>query len=202
MANFDSIWQLTTNAPIALGTTSLVFEVVSGPSGVAAGTYNRVTVDSRGRVTYGTNPITLGGYGIGDAYTKDQTYAGFVKQGGGIGMLTNQVLLGWNGSSLLAQVDMYALGNLWYSGNFNPAEKQARLELVASIAAFPLSWAPAGWLKCNGAAVSRTAYADLFARIGTMFGGGDGYSTFNLPDYRGEFLRGFDDGRGLMPAVQ
>ena len=117
--------------------------------------------------------------------------------GGGIGMLTNQVLLGWNGSSLLAQVAMYALGNLWYSGNFNPAEKQARLELVASIAAFPLNWAPAGWLKCNGAAVSRTAYADLFARIGTMFGGGDGYSTFNLPDYRGEFLRGFDDGRGL-----
>ena len=197
VANFDSSWQLTTNAPIALGSTNLVFEVVSGPSGVAAGTYTRVTVDSRGRVTVGYNPTTLAGHGITDAYTKDQTYAGFAKQGGGVGMLSNAVLFGWNGVNLMAQVDLFQLGNLWYSGNFNPAEKQARLELVSSICAFPLSSAPAGWLKCNGAAISRTVYADLFARIGTNFGGGNGVTTFNLPDYRGEFLRGLDDGRGL-----
>lgn len=196
-ANFDSLWQLTTNAPISLGVTNLVFEVVSGPSGVTAGSYTNVTVDSRGRVTYGTNPTTLAGNGIGDAYTKDQTLAGFTKQGGGVGMLSNSVLFGWNGANLMAQVDLFQLGNLWYSGNFNPAEKQARLELVSSICAFPLSSAPTGWLKCNGAAISRTVYADLFARIGTNFGGGDGVSTFNLPDYRGEFLRGLDDGRGL-----
>lgn len=196
-ANFDSLWQLTTNAPISLGVTNLAFEVVSGPSGVTAGSYTKVTVDSRGRVTAGSNPNTLAGYGIGDAYTKDQTLAGFAKQGGGVGMLKNSVLFGWDGAKLLAQVDLFQLGNLWYSGNFNPAEKQARLELVSSICAFPLASAPAGWLKCNGAAISRTVYADLFARIGTTFGGGDGVSTFNLPDYRGEFLRGLDDGRGL-----
>lgn len=196
-ANFDSLWQLTTNAPIVLGATNLEFEVVSGPSGVVAGTYTRMTVDSRGRVTYGNNPSTLSGMGIADAYTKDQTFAGFAKQGGGMGMLANAVLLGWSGSSLVAQVDMLPLGNLWYSGNFNPAVKQERLELVSSIAPFPLSYAPAGWLKANGAAVSRVAYAELFARIGTTFGAGDGATTFNLPDYRGEFLRGFDDGRGL-----
>ena len=57
--------------------------------------------------------------------------------------------------------------------------------------------APAGWLKANGAAVSRTAYAALFAAIGTTYGAGDGRSTFNLPDLRGEFLRGWDDGRGV-----
>ena len=57
--------------------------------------------------------------------------------------------------------------------------------------------APAGWLKANGAAVSRTAYAKLFAAIGTRFGAGDGYSTFNLPDLRGEFPRFWDDGRGV-----
>lgn len=56
---------------------------------------------------------------------------------------------------------------------------------------------PSGWLKANGAAVSRTTYAGLFAVIGTLYGAGDGSATFNLPDLRGEFLRGFDDGRGL-----
>lgn len=57
--------------------------------------------------------------------------------------------------------------------------------------------APAGWLKANGAAVSRTAYAALFAAIGTTYGAGDGRSTFNLPDLRAEFIRGWDDGRGV-----
>jgi len=44
--------------------------------------------------------------------------------------------------------------------------------------------APAGWLLCNGSAISRTTYATLFAVIGTTFGSGDGSTTFNLPDYR------------------
>ena len=60
--------------------------------------------------------------------------------------------------------------------------------------------APAGWLKANGAAVSRTAYAALFAAIGTTYGAGDFLNTFNLPDLRGEFLRGWDDGRGVDPG--
>lgn len=196
-ANADTQWTLTTNGPITLGTSNLAFDVVGGPSGAAAGTYTVVSVDARGRVTSGSNPSTLAEMGILDAFTKAQTTAGFVKQGGGTGMGTNSVMLGWNGQQLLAQVDKTAMGNLWYSGNFQPTTKQDRLEMVAAIAGFPLASAPAGWLKANGAAVSRTAYADLFSRIGTTFGAGDGSTTFNLPDYRGEFLRGFDDGRGL-----
>lgn len=62
---------------------------------------------------------------------------------------------------------------------------------------FASSAAPTGWLKANGAAISRTAYADLFAAIGTIYGAGDGSTTFNLPDLRGEFIRGYDDGRGV-----
>ncbi|RVH37674.1 tail fiber protein [Sinorhizobium meliloti] len=58
------------------------------------------------------------------------------------------------------------------------------------------STAPSGYLKANGAAVSRTTYADLFAAIGTTFGAGDGSTTFTLPDLRGEFVRGWDDARG------
>lgn len=57
--------------------------------------------------------------------------------------------------------------------------------------------APSGCLKANGAAVSRTTYADLFAEIGITFGAGDGSTTFNLPDLRGEWIRGWDDSRGI-----
>ena len=55
---------------------------------------------------------------------------------------------------------------------------------------------PTGWLECNGNAVSRTTYAALFSAIGTTYGVGDGSTTFNLPDLRGEFVRGWDHGRG------
>lgn len=48
--------------------------------------------------------------------------------------------------------------------------------------------APAGWLMCDGAAVSRTTYAALFAAIGSSAGAGNGSTTFNVPDFRG---RGF-----------
>lgn len=68
---------------------------------------------------------------------------------------------------------------------------------TAEIVFFPSSSAPAGFLKANGAAVSRSTYAALFAVIGTNYGAGDGSSTFNLPDLRGEFLRAWDDGRGV-----
>lgn len=49
---------------------------------------------------------------------------------------------------------------------------------------------PSGFLSCDGAAVSRSTYATLYAAIGTTWGAGDGSSTFNLPDLRAMFLRG------------
>jgi len=49
---------------------------------------------------------------------------------------------------------------------------------------WPTATAPTGFLLCNGAAVSRTTYAALFAIVGTIFGAGDGSTTFTLPDYR------------------
>lgn len=56
---------------------------------------------------------------------------------------------------------------------------------------------PVGYLYCDGRAVSRTTYSALFNVIGTRFGAGDGSTTFNLPDWRGNFMRGWDDGRGM-----
>jgi microcystin-dependent protein len=59
--------------------------------------------------------------------------------------------------------------------------------------------APAGWLLCDGSAVSRTAYAALFASLSIAWGYGDTSTTFNLPDMRGRFPRGRDGGIGRDP---
>jgi microcystin-dependent protein len=67
---------------------------------------------------------------------------------------------------------------------------------VGMIAPFAMSTAPTGWLECDGSAVSRTTYADLFTALGTTHGSGDGSTTFNVPDLRGEFIRGWDNGKG------
>jgi microcystin-dependent protein len=56
---------------------------------------------------------------------------------------------------------------------------------------------PTGFLECNGASISRTTYAALFAGIGTVFGTGIGTTSFNIPNLRGEFIRGWDNGRGI-----
>lgn len=65
---------------------------------------------------------------------------------------------------------------------------------------FANSVAPNGYLECNGQAVNRTTYAELFSAIGTLYGAGNGVTTFNLPDLRGEFIRGADNARGADPG--
>ncbi|MEE4741108.1 phage tail protein [Pseudomonas alliivorans] len=164
--NGGTVWQLTNTTAPVLGTTGLLFERALGRSGVAAGNYSRVKVNSYGQVEEGSNPTTLAGYGVSDAYTKSevdlrdiarplrdsishvgmannqpdapymrresdggvyylQPRLGFVpiQQGGGVGQQGNPIKLGWSGSNLKATVDSTDLGNLWYSGNFNPASK-------------------------------------------------------------------------------
>lgn len=61
--------------------------------------------------------------------------------------------------------------------------------------------APTGWLLCDGSNVSRSTYAALFAAIGTNFGGGDGSTTFGLPDMRGRVPVGVDGSAGRLSAA-
>ena len=75
------------------------------------------------------------------------------------------------------------------------AEIAKRGTPVGSIDYFAMATPPAGYLKADGSQVGRETYPDLFAAIGTTFGEGDGEMTFNLPDLRGEFIRGWDDER-------
>jgi hypothetical protein len=106
-----------------------------------------------------------------EVYTKDETYQ------------QNEV---YKKEDVYTKAEVQAL--LGASENLVP---------TGTINAFGGNAAPTGYLLCNGAAVNRDTYADLFAVIGTSFGAGNGVNTFNLPDLRGEFLRGVDLGRGV-----
>lgn len=101
------------------------------------------------------------------------------------------------GTKLNSNMDKLDVAHTTLETTLLSAINTLRTALVGMVVGFPLTSAPQGWLKCNGAAVSRTTYADLFARIGTAHGNGDGSTTFNLPDYRGVFPRWLDDGAGI-----
>lgn len=58
---------------------------------------------------------------------------------------------------------------------------------------FAADTAPTGYLACDGSIINRTTFADLFAAIGTVFGNGDGSTTFGIPDFRGKFARAWND---------
>lgn len=105
-------------------------------------------------------------------------------------------------------------GDMIYNQTLNQFEKyengvwtsfsgSASTSLVPTGAVLPFagSSAPSGYVLCNGSEVSRTTFADLFAVLGVSHGSGDGSTTFNLPDYRGRFLRGVDSGVGRDPDV-
>ena len=68
---------------------------------------------------------------------------------------------------------------------------------VGSIQAFAGANAPAGWLLCDGSAVGRGNYPDLYNTIGNTYGSGDSSTTFNLPDLRGRMPMGAGTGLGL-----
>jgi phage-related tail fiber protein len=152
-ANGDSLWHLTTNAPITLGTTALTFKMLAGRTGIAAGTYKSLTVDEYGRATAGANPETLAGFGIKDSYTKAEVEA------------------------LIAKASALPVG---------------------SIVAFPVDAPPPGFLELDNSIKSSATYPDLSAYLGGKFNKGDeGIGNFRLPETRGEFLRGWDHGRGV-----
>lgn len=70
---------------------------------------------------------------------------------------------------------------------------------VGSVAMFAGLTAPTGWLVCDGSLVSRTTYADLYATIGDAYGGGDGLTTFALPDLRGRIPAGVGTDADFSP---
>jgi microcystin-dependent protein len=77
---------------------------------------------------------------------------------------------------------------VWGNSATPPAQS---ITPTGAIMAFAYALPESGWLLCDGRAVSRSTYAALFGAITTFYGAGDGSTTFNVPDLRGYFIRGF-----------
>jgi microcystin-dependent protein len=77
-------------------------------------------------------------------------------------------------------------------GDKPTAPQMNAIPAIGSISMFAHSTIPTGWLLCDGSAVNRTTYADLFALIGTTYGAGDTTTTFNLPDLKGKIPVGYN----------
>ena len=104
---------------------------------------------------------------------------------------------GWSLGALVASIKSAAFLDVGVVSNTVAAGDDSRFQTPGLVFMFAGTSAPVGSLKCNGDLVSRTTYARLFSVIGTYYGPGDGSTTFQLPDLRGEFIRGWDDGRGV-----
>ena len=130
-----------------------------------------------------TARANLGVYSKTETYARTETYSQ---------VETNTLFLS-KADNLASLVDKAAArSNL---DVYSKSESDA-LTPAGMVAAFAMATAPAGWIPCDGRSLSRAAYPRLFAAIGTLYGSADA-NTFNVPDYRGEFLRGWDNGRGI-----
>jgi microcystin-dependent protein len=74
----------------------------------------------------------------------------------------------------------------------NNLDNDSKTDEAGKISSFAMGEIPDGYLPCDGRQVSRTQFANLFAKIGIAHGAGNGTTTFHLPDLRGRFLRGVD----------
>ncbi len=72
---------------------------------------------------------------------------------------------------------------------------------IGTIIPFAGNSVPQGYLLCDGSAISRTNYASLFAVIGTIYGAGDGSTTFNLPNFINTFMEGGTPGTAHSPGL-
>lgn len=166
--------------------TGVVTVNANGGGGLAtllAGSWGKFVLQSNGSAA-----------GTWDVQEGDGLSVKPVARGGtGASTLTsNNVILG-NGTSAVQFVAPGTTGHVLTSNGTtwtSAAPSTASAAPVGSVVMYGGGSAPTGWLLCDGSAVSRTTYSDLFAVVGTTYGVGDGSTTFNLPDARGVFVRG------------
>ena len=114
-----------------------------------------------------------------------------------ISTLTGGDVLALAGNGGTAQLQYSATASRWIL--ISSGQSTNSSVPPGTVLAMATTGAPAGYLICDGSAVSRTTYATLFTAIGVMYGPGDGSTTFNLPNYQGYFLRGLNNAAGADP---
>lgn len=169
----DILFASTTTALSKLADVTTGNALISGGVGVAP-SYGKIGLTTH---VSGTLPVDNGGTGA-------------------TSLTANNVLLG-NGTAAVQFVAPGSSGNVLISNGATWTSAAPVYVPAGTVIYYAANTPPTGYLKANGAVISRVTYAALFSAIGTTFGVGDGSTTFGLPDLRGEFARGWDDGRGV-----
>lgn len=128
-------------------------------------------------------PARLTGFQSGIASSQQFNY--ILAQGGAAGYVLGQFVVEYAGQDAGLNAE-----NLYQGFLAALQTLQDTLAPCGMISFFHTTDVPDGWLLCNGALVSRTEYARLFAKIGTKYGAGDGSTTFALPNLDGRVLQG------------
>ena len=132
------------------------------------------------------------------------TVLGIASGGTGLTSFTAGDLMYATGSTTIAKLGIGSAGQFLKTNTGATAPEwstETDLCPVGSIIMYGAAAAPTNWLLCDGTAVNRTTYADLFSAIGTTYGSGNGSSTFNVPNLQGVFPAGYDGGSSYALAA-
>lgn len=205
------VWSNIVNSNVAgtgisvSGATGNVTITNTGVTSTVAGSGISVS-GATGAVTIGnTGVLTIAGGSTG--LTPASATAGAVTLGGtlsaqnggtgfGGGFTNGQILIGNTTGGTLNRATITAGSGVTITNGAGTITISVDSSPIGEMKWFAGQTPPTNYLACNGAAISRTTYAALFAATGTAWGAGDGSTTFNIPDMRGRFIRGWDNGAG------
>jgi microcystin-dependent protein len=162
---------------------------VAGNTGVTIPPSSNTFVITNGTSVYNVAPATFG-----SAITVQgaATFESTVTVSGAANFQSTVTVLG-NGTF---KGDVHVSSKVCASAFYGDGVNISGLLPPGVIVPYGVTAAPTGFLLCNGTAVSRSTYAALFAVVSSLYGDGNGSSTFNVPDLRGRFLAGWDAGAG------
>ena len=205
----EAIVRMRENKPLTFWTNNLERMHISNGGNVGIGTTSPATELQIGDYTDAAETITIAtsnnGTGRINFYDNNATEGGSIRVTGASNGSKMHFANRWNTDADKVTFDLingrvgigttsptetlHVNGNLKVTGTVDVGSSGFSVS-TGFILAFGVAAPPSGWLACNGSAVSRTTYSDLYALIDTTYGAGDGSTTFNVPDLRGRTLIG------------